>query len=316
MTGFGAAADDIAVACARESDPRALRARVLARLRRVIPYDAHVWLLTDPVTRVGTSPMAAVPGLEWDQLPALIRERYLCDEWTRFSTPAATDIATTVFTDPYGSWAWLDLWRIGSVFSDAEHTFLLSLAPVVAAGLRHCQARTFDGPAVTDLPAPAVIVFDRDLRVVGQTTAAGRALGELNPSHDGQAGAIPAAAYNVAAALLAAEAGKWQRSTWSRVHLAGTRWLTLSADHVDDAGTIAVTLEPSTPAQRREVYALAHGLSARERQVLDEVVAGADSRAIAASLSISEHTANDHIKAIFAKTGAPSRTVVLARIAG
>ena len=56
---------------------KAFRERVLAELRPVLPYDGHVWLLTDPVTRVGTSPLADVPALDLRDLPALGRLRYL-----------------------------------------------------------------------------------------------------------------------------------------------------------------------------------------------------------------------------------------------
>ena len=56
---------------------KAFRERVLAELRPVLPYDGHVWLLTDPLTRVGTSPLADVPALDLRDLPNLGRLRYL-----------------------------------------------------------------------------------------------------------------------------------------------------------------------------------------------------------------------------------------------
>ncbi|WP_230990316.1 hypothetical protein [Rhodococcus oxybenzonivorans] len=63
--------------CAGTLTVKALREQVLAEIRRVVPFDAHVWLLTDPVSRVGTSPLADVPGLQWPNLPRLGRWRYL-----------------------------------------------------------------------------------------------------------------------------------------------------------------------------------------------------------------------------------------------
>jgi twitching motility protein PilT len=51
------------------------------------------------------------------------------------------------------------------------------------------------------------------------------------------------------------------------------------------------------------VFALASGLSPREREVLAELARGLDSRAIAESLVVSEHTVHDHVKAVLAKTG-------------
>lgn len=48
------------------TDTRVLRLHVLEELRRAVPFDAYAWLLTDPETEVGTSPLADVPW--FDQL--------------------------------------------------------------------------------------------------------------------------------------------------------------------------------------------------------------------------------------------------------
>ncbi len=77
-----------------------------------------------------------------------------------------------------------------------------------------------------------------------------------------------------------------------------------------------VTIEVSTPAERREVFALAHGLTPREREVLGEIARGLDSQAVAERLYLSEHTVHDHVKSVLAKTGTASRQALLSRIAG
>ena len=77
-----------------------------------------------------------------------------------------------------------------------------------------------------------------------------------------------------------------------------------------------VTIEVSTPARAAEVFALAHGLTPREREVLGEVARGLDSRAIAERLFLSEHTVHDHVKAVLAKTCTSTRQALLARIVG
>ncbi|MCX4986013.1 LuxR C-terminal-related transcriptional regulator [Streptomyces sp. NBC_00572] len=51
-----------------------------------------------------------------------------------------------------------------------------------------------------------------------------------------------------------------------------------------------------------------HGLSARELEVLRQVVSGARNRQIASALVISEHTVARHLQNIFAKLGVSSRT--------
>lgn len=345
------ARENIERLCDQSLTAKALREQVLAEIRRVVPFDAHVWLLTDPVTRVGTSPLADIPGLRWPDLPKLGRARYLTqvNRWTDMidadtrvsALQAATggdlaasliwresqgplgviDVAAAVFADRFGCWAWLDLWRFrpGPHFTAAEIRFLATLAEPVTAGLRRAQARTFVAGGPADSIGPAVVLLGPDLTVRAQTPMAVETLFRLNPP-DEPMSAIPAAAYNVAAALIADEAGIPVGPPWSRVHLGQGRWVTLRAARIgpvgDGAGDITVSIEASTPAERREVFALAHGLTPRERQVLDGLTAGMDSRALARLLGVSEYTVNDHVKAVLAKTGSATRQTLSSRIAG
>jgi len=331
---------------------KAYRERVLAELRTVLPYDGHVWLLTDPLTRVGTSPHADVPGLDFRDLPRLGRLRYLTtlNRWDQLvdagrhaatllgvtdgrpeTSPlwrdclaglGVTDVASVVCADRFGCWAWLELWRTGGpAYAGADAAFLGELAPLLTAGIRAAQARTFvDDAEALHLAGPAVVVLTPDLAVRSQTAWAGEALFRLNPPDD-PVPTVPAAAYNVAAALVAHEAGVPVGEPWSRVHLGAGRWVTLRADRMtaspgSEEGDIVVTIQVSTPQERREVFALAHGLTPREREVLAEVSRGTDSHAIAAKLFISEHTVHDHVKSVLAKTGTAGRQALLSRIAG
>ena len=59
------------------------------------------------------------------------------------------------------------------------------------------------------------------------------------------------------------------------------------------------------------VFAAAFGLSPRESEVLSHLATGADTRQVAGELFLSEHTVQDHLKAIFAKTGSHNRRVLL-----
>jgi DNA-binding NarL/FixJ family response regulator len=56
----------------------------------------------------------------------------------------------------------------------------------------------------------------------------------------------------------------------------------------------------------------AHGLTARELQVLRAIAAGKTNRDIAAELFISEHTVARHVQNIFAKTAVASRSAATA----
>lgn len=226
-----------------------------------------------------------------------------------------SDTATVVFADRRGCWGLLDLWRYGGGSFQAEELSLLAtLARPVTAGLRTAIARTFADPARQLHPfGPAVVVLDPGLQVRSQTDAAADALLRLNPPDEPMA-PIPAAAYNVAASLVAHEQGMPIGPPWSRIHLGGSRWVTVKASRL---GTdIAVAIEPSTAADRLDMYARACGLTRRESEVLTLLCEGLDTREIAGRMVVSEHTASDHLKAILAKTGARTRQLLLARVRG
>lgn len=265
------------------------------------------------MSRVGTSPLADVPGLSWEELPRLVRTRYLSrgtrwtdliedgsrtrslyeatagdlaasQSWREIQQPlGVTDVLTAAFWDRFGCWAWLDLWRRtpAQPFTRAEQALVASLVPTVTSGLRAAQARTFTTAPQLTPTGPAVLILSPELAVQVRTSAAGEALQRLNPPDDPTvaATAIPAAAYNLAAALIALEAGTPVGPPWSRVHLGAGRWITLRAARTSAAGDIAVTIEDSTPAERLDVFGLAHGLSPREREVLAELATGASPNA-------------------------------------
>jgi DNA-binding CsgD family transcriptional regulator len=327
--------------CRRPVPAKRLREEVLARLRERVDVDGHVFGLCDPVTRVYTSPLAEVPGLPWPRLPELVRWRYLTTVnrvdallgagarsllgattspeeslvWRHVQRDlGVVDTASVSFADRHGVWGFLELWRLTTPFTDPELDLLTSIVPAVTGGLRAAVARTFTDPG-GDLPSvgPAVVVLDRGLAVRSQTDAAAEALLRLNPPDEPMA-PIPASAYNVGAALMALEAGIPVGEPWARVHLGGSRWVTVRASRLGD--DVAVSIEPSTAAERADLVARSAGLSDRETEVLGVLAAGLTSPEIARRLHLSEHTVNDHVKAVLARTGARNRQQLLARILG
>jgi DNA-binding CsgD family transcriptional regulator len=331
--------------CDRPADARSLRIAVLAEIRRVVGFDAYAWLLTDPQSSVGASPLADVPCLP--ELPRLIRLKYLTEvnRWTRMSQPVALltvatdgdrsrslmwremlsdygidDIASSVYRDQYGCWGFLDLWRTSGSFTADEAAFLTDIAAPVTAALRRAQASTFVDVHERSARGPIVLVLSPDLDVRAQTPQTQEYLRVLLPP-DGGSSPVPASAYNVGAQLLANEAGVDANPPWARVHLAGGHWLTLRAARLAGTGPahqrdLAISIEETTPAERAALYASAHCLSARESELLAHLVTGTDTHELAHRMSLSHHTVQDHLKSIFVKTGVNSRRVLLSRALG
>jgi DNA-binding CsgD family transcriptional regulator len=77
-----------------------------------------------------------------------------------------------------------------------------------------------------------------------------------------------------------------------------------------------VVIEAAPASDIAQLLMLVYGLTPRERQVLQRVVAGTPSSAIATGLRISANTVQDHLKSIFAKVGVRSRGQLVARVIG
>lgn len=337
--------------CHTAPGARTLRSLVIAELRQVVGFDAYAWLLTDPATCVGASPLADVPSSWLPELPRQILLKYLTpvNRWTTLADTVAllheatggdlsrsrvwnemlaqygvNDVASAVFQDRFGCWAFLELWRSGGTgtFTRAEANFLADLAAPLTAALRRCQAETFAAKPARGAPrvGPVVLLLSPELDVRGQTPETMEYLRVLVPPDEGRR-PVPAGAYNAAAQLLAAEAGVDGHPPWARVHLSDCRWMTVRAARIDGPGElqerdIAVTIEETPATQRVDLFARAFGLSAREYELLNHLVAGRDTKEIAQRMLLSQNTVQDHLKSVFAKTAARSRRTLLSRALG
>jgi DNA-binding CsgD family transcriptional regulator len=327
--------------CQAELASKALREQVLNVLRERMGFDAHVFMLTDPQSKVVTSPLADVPMLPWPRLPELIRWRYPTpiNRWDRLMRLPASSLLTAT-RSPSESLRWQHVHRELGIIDSAYVSFGDRYG---AWGRSSCCAPARRSPPTSSTSSPT---WHRPSpRVSGrpcpgrssilrtncfpsaapsscsaatwlyrtQTQAAADALLRLNPPDEPMA-PIPAAAYNIGAALLAQEQGVAVGEPWARVHLGGSRWVKVKASRL--GGDIAVSIEPSTPSERRDLFARSFGLSTRETEVFSLLGAGLESKQIAAVLVLSEHTVDDHVKAILAKTGSRNRPMLLSRALG
>ena len=334
--------------CASDVGDRTLRRLVLDALCPALGVDAYAWLLTDPATAVGTSPFADVPW--FTELPRQIRLKYATEvnRWTALPGSVATldsttggereqslvwrelltrydvgDVASIVFRDRFGCWAFLELWRSADrgSFSTEDIELLEVMTDPLTAALRRRVAQSFTPPTTAAGTAgPVVLLLDPDLQVKVQTESAGEYLRQLVPPEDLRA-PVPAGAYNVAAQLLAQEAGVDDAAPTARAHATGGRWVTCRAARLgmaEPAGQrdIAVTIEVTDPLSRADLLARACGLSAREREVFDHLVIGRDTAEVSRLMFVSPSTVQDHLKSVFDKTGVRNRRTLLARALG
>ena len=194
-------------------------------------------------------------------------------------------------------------------FEAADATRIAAVAPWIAGALRRvllteraAVSRTIDGPGVS--------LLNSDRSVASSTPAAAYWLAELRELEASDAEGLPTAVSSVVERLLGGGG-----PADARVLAPSGQWLTISASHLDDAArSVAVIIEPASPLALAPLIVSSYGLTPREHDVTRLLLTGTARKAIAAELHISPHTVNDHVKAVFDKTGVSSAGELRARL--
>ncbi len=330
----------VRAAAAEAVDSTDFRARVLDAINAVVPFDAGCLATTDPATLIPTAlttvgydrPEAVLWAAECEYgadppdnsfrsvaqlaVPARVSREAGEGRWrdsrhyAQLLAPfGLRDELRMVFHARDGrAWGMVTMSRgPGHPFDDSSVRVLAPSLRDIGEGmratlLRHATAdatasrRAADG----DEHGPAVVVVGPDNTVEEATPLAARLLSQV-----GWEGAAPA----VLTALRLRSAG----AESTRVLTRGGRWLVLRAGPLG-GGRLAVTIEHAQPPEVVSLVAAVHGLTAREADVLAEVLAGRSGHAIAGALHISPYTVQDHLKSIFAKTGANNRGNLVSRL--
>ncbi|MHC6593507.1 helix-turn-helix transcriptional regulator [Arthrobacter sp. C152] len=249
------------------------------------------------------------------------------------------DVLSVVFADKYGCWAWLDLWRTGGqgpmngASSDHEIAYLGRVAEAVTPALRRATASEFGNVSVSashpksdpaavrpDLPEPAVLTLDEELAIVGRTASVAEWLQLLQPGpfpHQH----TPAEVLNVAAQLMAREAGVDTHEAECRVHVGAGHWASLRASRMapgmpGSTPPLAVTIQSCSVPDRLDLFARAFGLTPRQGELLRLAAAGADTVAMAKARQVTAYTVQDQFKQVFQVCGVHSRAALLAMALG
>ncbi len=341
---------EIVQLCYAGHDARTLRIAVFRRLRTLIPFDACWCTTADPATLLPTG--AVMEDLPAPLIPALLANEYLVDDVNKFahlarsrrpvnSLYAAADgkpLESVRYRDilaPMGfgnevravlqvdgvSWGLMCLHRErhASGFTSADLAMLAQIMPHMAVGLRSALLRN-DMAVAPSEEGPGIVLLSEDLTIDALSPAAERLLVELEDWPHGDV--VPQAVRAVANRLEALGRASDDDNALEllprvRVRAHSGQWLVLHACRLLGPRTtaqIAVTIELARPVEVSSLILQAYNLTARETQVAQLVLQGWATDRVVQELSISALTVQEHLKAIFDKTGVHSRRDLVAQI--
>ncbi|AHI02142.1 hypothetical protein KALB_8785 [Kutzneria albida DSM 43870] len=199
----------------------------------------------------------------------------------------------------------------GRPFSVAEGQSAVRLIPALAEQLRAFVAAQPLRSARCELP-PGVVVLDGSDRPTAVTPAGRQMLRAMAQDESRTDEELVANLWNIACLARRSEDG----SAISRIPTA-EGWLSLEAQLTGgaDPGEVVVTVQPASSVALLPAVSAWFGLTAREQQVVRQVLEGLPAKHIARRLELSPHTVNDHLKAIYRKTGVSSREELMSGLA-
>jgi DNA-binding CsgD family transcriptional regulator len=106
-------------------------------------------------------------------------------------------------------------------------------------------------------------------------------------------------------------------SATTRVRTSAGQWLNLHASRLQGPPgeqRITVVIKHADATTTVPLLLSAYGLSPREADVAKLVLRGTSTRAISNALHISQHTVQDHLKAVFDKVGVHSRRELIGQL--
>nr|WP_241266527.1 helix-turn-helix transcriptional regulator [Streptomyces scabichelini] len=328
---------DIERICRLGLDSRTLRSRVVARLGEDVAYDAFCFGTIDPWTLLVSDDVS--DGIPPGNAELASHNEYLVADVDKFADLARTGRTVGILSHSVGGdltrsarfrtvlpvidarhelravfladgecWGGLALFRRGdrADFTPREAALVRALSRPVAMALRRACARA--APVASSGSAgsagPGVLVLDGEGRTLVANETARHWLDEIGPL----------APHEVSAA---ARAGRGEEA-YVRLRSRTGRWLSLWGSPLDGdpRGGASVVIQPAPASGITGMLALAYGLTAREREILEQVISGRSSTGIASVLSVSPYTVQDHVKSIFAKFGVRSRGQLVARALG
>jgi DNA-binding CsgD family transcriptional regulator len=326
-----------------------LRARVLHELGKLVAYEGAFMAVSDPETLLFTAafsdePLAAAGPLfldnEFGRQPDVNRFADLAanadpvasldqatggewrssPRWTEIMAPLGMgDEARVALRVEGTTWGFLCLHRTGAIpFDHRELATLRRAAPHIGEAIRQAVAAAGStGRGADDVAAQGlIVVVDDHIAALGgaaeywleQLEGGSAAIGAPLP--------LPLLAPIRRLRVLERSAGS-APPAMIRLGTKHGSLVTVHATRLRDAGgtgPIVLTIAPAGSVERASMLLAAHGLTAAQRRVAQLVLQGQTTRQMVLALHISEHTVQDHLKAVFDKVGVRSRRDLVSAI--
>ena len=304
------------------------------RLKRAVPFDGACWHTLDPGSDLITQHrLQDIP----DRFPVLADNEYAVDDVNKFTALARAERKAATLSEATGgrpersprfrdlltpagvgpelrsafvadgtTWGALILVRGAGrpEFEEREVDLLAGASSLFARAVRRGLVAEAAAPAPDAPEAPGVVELDAEGGLIRASSTAEPLLAELSGT-TAQEG-VRASAVQAVASATRSGGHDLPRAT---IRTPAGRWLVLHGGRMGsaNAGEVAVFLQRAHPTLVAPLLLKAYGLTPREQEVAQLVLRGATTAQAAQRLSISPHTLNDHLKAIFEKTGARTR---------
>jgi len=334
----------IAAMIQADLDVEQVRHAAIAELRRAIGFARWCWPLTDPDTGLAMSGIG-----EFDFAPSLARLVALEEHGDVTSKPqlivgARASVALSTATrgdlarsrrwreclrpygigdevmtacrDRYGCWGSVELMRDRGdrSFHDDDVRMLDALAPTLGTLVRRSFVRGRKTPGLdVAVPPPGTIILDGNLSATSWTAPVTDWIGDLSGGH-----MLPPAVYEIGARVLTPPAIAHRLPPRVRIRTRSGRWGVIEGARLEgeSASHVVITIRAAAADEISDLLCKVHGLTERERQLVSLAREGLPTKQLARALGISPYTVQDHLKAIFEKTGVRSRAELMSQLLG
>jgi DNA-binding CsgD family transcriptional regulator len=326
-------------------DPDEAQLEAIAALRQAVGFERWCWPRTDPRSALA---MGGIADFDlWPELPRIAALEEHGDITSKprlvigprasvaLSTATGGDLARsrrwreclapygvgdelmTVCCDRNGCWGSVELMRDSdeAPFDENDVGLLHQLAPTLGKLLRRSLPQGWPTERHEEKPlAPATLILDANLRLRSWTAAIADWQAELGGG--GAPEMAPPAVYEIAARMLTPRDAATPLPASVRIRTPTGRWATIEGASLEgaDRGHLAITIRASSSAEIFDLLSNTYDLTRRERQLVALILEGLATKELAQSLFISPNTVQDHLKSIFAKTGARSRGELTSRL--